>query len=150
MYQGGLCAELFHLVLFWVQYHSTSTEDDAHLTALLDEMLLLLGYICLSHPQNADMARMGLADPLIKRLAQLPFTYFTNHVLLPTLIVLCSRDTNRLIVQDELSMRYLTMYIEKETEVMRPHADKRMHLANRIPKAVVEESYSVLMASMQQ
>ena len=45
---NGLCAELFHFMLFWLQYHQAHPSNPI-LEPFLDELLLLLGNVCLLH-----------------------------------------------------------------------------------------------------
>ncbi|KAI8907293.1 hypothetical protein EDD86DRAFT_209237 [Gorgonomyces haynaldii] len=145
---SGMCAELFHLMFFWLQYHTIAAQKQLKLQReCLSELLLLLGRVCLDNHANTAMVRLGLGDPLIKRLVQLPFEYFCNpvlqSVLLPTLVVLCvgEDDVNRLIVEDEMSMLFLKMYIANvQDNRVQQHSDKRMHLSQRLRPATVQQA----------
>lgn len=86
--------------------------------------------------------RLGLSNPLIKRLAQLPFQYFLQpryqNVLFPTLIILCmgEEDMNRIIIQDEMSLEFMKMFIETTQVDVSP----RMKMEKRIPRQLLEDS----------
>ena len=94
------------------------------------------------------MVRLGLADPLIIRLVQLPMTYFLQpqhqHVLFPTLIILCldsSDEVNRLIIEDELSLSFLRLYVENVRRgIFESPSDNRMLLEKRIPESNLDSA----------
>lgn len=131
--------ELYHLMLFWLQYQNSlkTSEMSPFIQTCIEELVLLLGHMCLLHPDNTALVCLGISNPFIKRLLGLPFEYFLQpskqNILMPTLIILCmdSQDTNRLIVEDELSLKFLKMYIVSKKVI---NTDRRMDLIMRIPE----------------
>jgi hypothetical protein len=131
-------------MLFWLQRNSlsSSAEHKAIIEPCLEELILLLGNVCLEHPANTSMVSFGLSDSLLKRLVKLPFDYFIHprkqSILLPTLIILCmdSKFSNRLIIEDALSLDFLGMYIDTMTD--------KSELELRIPAVLLQQFSATL------
>ena len=112
----------------------------------VDELLVLLGYACLSHPGNTSMVRIGLAEPLIKCLVRLPFEYFCTpryqNVLFPTLIILCAQpqaEVNQMIVESEM---FIFIQATKDGKLPK-NVDPRMSFTSRMTPSFIDESMAI-------
>lgn len=105
--------EFFHLVSFLLSHctckWSSSTDQVA---SLLLETLLLLGYFALLHPGNQAVLRWGKSPTILHKICDLPFAFFSDHLLIPvligTLLAVCyGSEQNRDVVRQELSMEMI-------------------------------------------
>ncbi|KAJ2997940.1 hypothetical protein HDV02_005035 [Globomyces sp. JEL0801] len=75
--------------------------------------------VCVDHPKLLQMVQIGFPEKtLLQRLATLPFSYFGTKegrlILFPTLIVLCLEESNRMVLEDVVSVEFLKMFLELE------------------------------------
>ena len=74
--------QLFHLVIFWMHYWTTWSGQEENNSELIDtlfhQVLLLVGYTCLSDARGREMLRFGQGPVILKVLAGLPFNYFID------------------------------------------------------------------------
>ena len=126
-------------------------ENHVNVDVYLEEIVFLLGNVCVNCPENIKMARMGMEVSLIQRLTQLPFKYFCDHkyqnVLFPTLIILCSSlddDVNRLVAEEEIGLSFLALYIKAvESGDLQEH-NPRYSINMRIPPDTIARVYPIL------
>ncbi|KAJ3048594.1 hypothetical protein HK097_010396 [Rhizophlyctis rosea] len=126
----GMQSEFFHLCTFWVKYWFARSPNSlsaigrvgglrdgelCSLDKLLEELILLLGYMCIDERRGREMMRFGTGPVLLKLLCGLPFGWFLDErlqsILLPSLIVATYNDEdNRQVVREEVSFDYLTRF----------------------------------------
>ncbi|RWS30070.1 S phase cyclin A-associated protein in the endoplasmic reticulum-like protein [Leptotrombidium deliense] len=111
----GLSLQLRHIASYLLWYCSHWNN-----TALLHELILLIGYFTVLNVDNQNVMQSG-RDPqqatILQQLCSLPFDYFSNpkltRVLFPTLISCCFRnDENKAVLQQEMSAVMLSSFIE--------------------------------------
>lgn len=85
--------------------------------ALLDELLLLLGYFCIANPANQGMLQWGKPPSIMQRLLDMPFAYFLQPALqavaLPTLLSIAYGNHRCCdVIQRCVSIELLLGYVE--------------------------------------
>ncbi|KAI8892795.1 hypothetical protein BC833DRAFT_610641 [Globomyces pollinis-pini] len=110
--------EVFHLMLFWMKYFSVRP-NETDVTDIINNVISLIRHVCVDHPKLLQMVQIGFPEKtLLQRLATLPFSYFGTKegrlILFPTLIVLCLEESNRMVLEDVVSVEFLKMFLELE------------------------------------
>lgn len=117
-----------------------NVETSRMLQPCIEELIILVGNLCVQHAENTATVRFGLSNPFLKGLVTLPFEYFLHpskqNILLPTLIILCIDDSNRLIMEDEISLKFLGMYI---SSIKEKNNDWRMDFDLRISPQYLQD-----------
>jgi hypothetical protein len=71
------------------------------------------------------MCQIGLpSTSLLQRLIRLPFQYFNTKtgrdVLFPTLAILCLEERNRMVIEEEMSLDFIGLYLKKNSSTLHP------------------------------
>lgn len=75
----SLQTELYHLIVFWLTYITSSKwKDGSDIDVLFQELVVLLGYACLKSPENGALLRFGSSPVILQLLSYMPFKYFNN------------------------------------------------------------------------
>lgn len=124
----GNIDQLYHCVLFILEYSITNCELNEEIPELLNETILLLGYFTYLNPANqAVLSRGHGSNNIISKLVSLPFNYFVGNtlekdVLFPTLVCIVFRNpTNLKLLLEGLSADHLTEYIHRNIQMVNKH-----------------------------
>lgn len=115
--------ELLHLCLFWMQYTAVHPQAEI-LDQLVENIVFLVGNvvktnkISFQNPRNTEMMQIGLpGQSLLQRLVNLPFKYFNcdagRSILFPTLAILAMDEKNRMVIEEDLSLDFLSIYFKR-------------------------------------
>jgi hypothetical protein len=70
------------------------------------------------------MCQIGLpGTSLLQRLIRMPFEYFNTKckdILLPTLMILAADERNRMVIEEEVSLDFLSIYLKKNSNAVHP------------------------------
>jgi len=138
----GLSLQLRHIssYLLWYCSHWKGNQRLVH------EVILLLGFFALNHPDNQAVLHSGQRPTILQQLCTLPFDYFSNEVLkgilFPTLISCCFKnESNRTILEMEMSPVMLSSFLEAALEAEQLKAVTKT--SKGTPTAIGEEKWSL-------
>jgi hypothetical protein len=106
----------------------TLLNDGTPIRQLLNELILLIGYLCLQNTRNQDMLHWGKSPSLLQRLVGLPFHYLHDqrykHILLPTLVAGCFENAqNRDLLSEEMNIDLVASYLDEQIIKMANNAE---------------------------
>ncbi|KAJ3241573.1 hypothetical protein HDU81_000112 [Chytriomyces hyalinus] len=129
----GMQPQILHLSMFWFHHYfqwntsksSKSAEADANAacSALVQQLLVLLGNACWKNASNQALLRFGQAGLILLRLIlALPFDYFVDarlkRILFPALLSACIGDgANLAIVKEEMSLDMMSHWMLEDKQV---------------------------------
>lgn len=86
---------------------------------LLNQVLLLIGYFCVQHPNNQAILHWGRSPTILQRLCSMPFQYFVvpelKAVAMPTLLCVChGADRACELISQHISMGMVLQFVQQE------------------------------------
>jgi hypothetical protein len=108
--------ELYHLMLFWLHYKANKNAQIQNFE-LLRLIVEIVGRLSYNNPENTEMAQIGLPSrSLLQRLVNLPSEFYLNSALsktlVPTLAILALNERNRMVIEEDLSIVFLSKFLE--------------------------------------
>eukprot|EP00899_Mesostigma_viride_P016574 jgi/Mesvir1/24918/Mv16903-RA.1 len=118
-----LKVEFHHLVSFLLSYCTAEWErtNRADVKALLNEVLLLVGYFSVQCPHNQAVLHWGKSPTILQKLCAVPFPYFTDtalvEVLFPTILAASFGNVrNREVLAQEMSLTLVSDCLRRAEE----------------------------------
>lgn len=126
--------DIFYGVLNYIlKYCYIFQDQDQEVEDLLHETILLIGYYVIMNQTGQNIMIQG-ENPVVVKLCNLPINYFKDKklfdILFPTLIALSQNEMILKIIDNEMSVDYLSKYINRQfgfDEMTRIPEDDREH-----------------------
>ncbi|TPX71557.1 hypothetical protein CcCBS67573_g06170 [Chytriomyces confervae] len=127
----GMQPQILHLSMFWFHHYfqwntskrsvrkSVEAEANTACSALVQQLLVLLGNACWKNASNQALLRFGQAGLILLRLIlALPFDYFVDaklkRILFPALLSACIGDgANLAVVKEEMSLDIMSRWMHE-------------------------------------
>ena len=130
MGSSDMRVEAYHLVSFLLSFSTREWRQPSRRAvhqSIINELLLFIGYFCLLRPTNQDVLHWGSHPTILQKLCDLPFDYFCNpklmDALMPTLMIACcNHEGNLVVVKEQLNVRHIVNYIDRDEAAARAPA----------------------------
>eukprot|EP00386_Alphamonas_edax_P008890 GDKI01029106.1.p1 GENE.GDKI01029106.1~~GDKI01029106.1.p1 ORF type:complete len:199 (-),score=63.12 GDKI01029106.1:20-616(-) len=116
---GGCQSELYHILVFALDYCHWRLDSAEECRELLHEALFLIGYHCALCPPNQTIMAYGEGTSLLSRLSSLPLSYFVDEklrlILFPTLLsAIFGNSKNLRILQADFNILPLKKFVANQ------------------------------------